>query len=548
MKRSLKLLLIALMCMSLCSCKIKKQLKDDIYIFYTSDVHCGVNDNLTMSSVKAMVNEAKSEHPYVTLVDMGDYIQGGALGVMSKGELIIKIMNAMEYDYVTLGNHEFDYGMEQLSKLMSMMDFQLVVANIRYTGSKENIFKDVPEYVIRDYDGTKVAFIGVDTPSCITSSTPMYFQEDGKYVYDFYGADDGKELAEKIQSVVDETRKKGADYVVLLSHLGTRTVDAPYDAISLIHNTNGIDVVLDGHAHVIITEDKYPNKDGDDVILSSVGTQLQAAGQLIIGKDGSVSTMLVESYDGKDPEIDKVIEESTSELNSILSQQIFTLDHEIWANDEEGVRMTRNRETPAGNFVADAYAMALEAQIGITNGGGVRTSIKPGTVTYQNLLDVNPFMNELICIEATGQQIYDALEYASSEVMSIYKLDGSPVGENGSFMSVSGLKYTVDTSIDSAVTVDADGMFAGYSSDARRVKDVYVLEVDGYQPLDLEKTYTVCSTDYVIIKNGNGLKAFDGCKIVNRGITDVESLIQFGGSIDDYSDLYKDVEGRITIK
>ncbi len=548
MKRMFKLLLIGLMCISITSCKIKKQLKDDIYIFYTSDVHCGIDENLTMSSLKALINDTKAEHPYVSLVDLGDYVQGGEFGALSKGEIIIKVMNKMGYDFVTFGNHEFDYGMEQLSKLISMMEFQPILANARYTGNKENVFKDVPEYVIKDYDGTKVAFIGVDTPTCKTSSTPAFFKEDGEFVYDFYSGDDGLELAEKVQSVVDEVRKKGADYVVAMTHLGASDSNVPYDSISFIHNTNGIDVVLDGHAHLLIVEDKYPNKDGEDVILSSVGTKLQTVGELIIGKDGSLTTMHVDSYDKKDGEIDQVIEEAQSELDVILDQEIFTIDHTIWMADEEGVRMSRNRETPAGNFVADAYGKIMDAQIGLTNGGGVRAAIPEGTVTYQNLLDVNPFMNELVCIEATGQQIFDALEYSSSEVQRIYKLDGAPVGETGGFLSVSGLKYTIDTSIDSAVTVDENGLFAGYSSDARRVKDVYVL-IDGeYEPLDLEKTYTVASNDYVILNNGNGLTAFDGCQIVSRGVTDINALIEYAQSIDDYTDLYKDVEGRITVE
>ena len=548
MKRMFKLLLIGLMCVSITSCKIKKQLKDDIYIFYTSDVHCGIDENLTMSSLKALINDTKAEHPYVSLVDLGDYIQGGEYGALSKGEIIIKVMNKMGYDFVTFGNHEFDYGMEQLSKLISMMEFQPILANVRYTGNKENVFKDVPEYVIKDYDGTKVAFIGVDTPTCITSATPAFFKEDGEFVYDFYSGDDGLELAEKVQSVVDEVRKKGADYVVAMTHLGASDSNVPYDSISFIHNTNGIDVVLDGHAHLLIVEDKYPNKDGEDVILSSVGTKLQAAGELIIGKDGSLTTMHVDSYDKKDGEIDQVVEEAQSELDVILDQEIFTIDHTIWMSDEEGVRMSRNRETPAGNFVADAYGKIMDAQIGLANGGGVRAAIPEGTVTYQNLLDVNPFMNELVCIEAAGQQIFDALEYNSSEVQRIYKLDGAPVGETGGFLSVSGLKYTIDTSIDSAVTVDENGLFAGYSSDARRVKDVYVL-IDGeYEPLDLEKTYTVASNDYVILNNGNGLTAFDGCQIVSRGVTDINALIEYAQSIDDYTDLYKDVEGRITVE
>ncbi len=114
MKRIVQLLVVMMMCLALCSCQIRKEQKDDIYIFFTSDVHCGVDENLTLASLKALVDDTKAEHPYVTLVDCGDYLQGGALGTLSKGSLAVELMNEMNYDIVTIGNHEFDYGMDAL--------------------------------------------------------------------------------------------------------------------------------------------------------------------------------------------------------------------------------------------------------------------------------------------------------------------------------------------------------------------------------------------------------------------------------------------------
>lgn len=549
MKKLIKFLFILLLCLSIGSCKQKKQLKDDIYIFYTSDIHCGVDENLTYPAVKAVINKTKEEHPYVAFVDCGDYIQGGSLGSLSKGELIIKLMNKMDYDAVTFGNHEFDYGMEQLSKLISMMEFQPLLCNEIYSGKKEDIFKDIPGYMIKDFDGVKVAFVGFTTPHAITSSTPVYFEEDGEIVYDFYSGDNGLQLAERVQGVVDEVRKQGADYVVALSHLGSVVEVSPYDSITLIRNTSGIDVVLDGHSHSMIVEDIYQNKEGKDVVLSSVGTKLQALGQLIIGKDGSITTMHIDQYAEKDATIEAEIDDAKAELDKILQQKIFTLDHDLWATDEEGIRMTRSRETPVANFVADAYRQVMGTQIAFVNGGGVRTSLNAGEVTYQNLMDVNPFLNELSSCYATGQQVLDALEFGAVSTEKLYKFDGAAVGENGNLLCPSGLKYTIDTSVESAVTLDSDEMFAGFSSDARRVKDVYVL-IDGeYQPIDPEKTYTVCSNDYVIFNSGGGNTIFKDCEpIVKAGETDLNALIDYAQSIDDFSGLYTDVEGRITIE
>lgn len=549
MKKLINIILIITMVFGLCSCKQTKQLEDDIYIFYTSDVHCGIEDNMTMSSLKALVDDTKAEHPYVALVDTGDYIQGGAIGMLSKGEIIIDVMNEMGYDVATFGNHEFDYGLDQLSKLMGMMKFQPTVCNIEYSGSKESIFKDVPKYVIKDFDGVKVAFIGVATPETVKDTNPSYYQEDGVYVYDFGGKEEGKQLAQRVQSTVDEVRKNGADYVVVLSHLGSADENVPCDSITLIGNTRGIDVVIDGHSHSVIVEDKYTNLDGEDVTLSSVGTKMEAIGQLIIGKDGSITTMHIQTYDKKNESIDSIIAEANNELNTILSQEISYTDHTIWMYDENGIRMARNRETPAGNFIADALRYETGADIGIVNGGGVRSGIPEGTITYQDLLNVCPFNNELVTVYATGQQIVDGLEYGANQTQAIYTLDEKPVGEFGTFMVVSGLKYTIDTSIESACLTDDNDMFIGYSSDARRVKDVYVLQDGEYVPIDLEKTYTVTGFDHTITNCGGGMTVFKDCEIVNTGaLVDVEALIEYTKSLDSFTDKYVGVEGRITIE
>ena len=185
---------------------------DDIYIFYTSDVHCGFEENLTLASVKSLVDVTKAEHEFVSLVDIGDYLQGGTLGSLSKGKLCIDLMNKTGYDIATVGNHEFDYGMEELAKRFAEADFDIVASNVIYSGSGKNIFADIPEYVIKDYGGTKIAFLGILTPQSILQSTPKYFMENGEFVYDFYSGSNGEDLYAKVQSLVDEAREQGAEY------------------------------------------------------------------------------------------------------------------------------------------------------------------------------------------------------------------------------------------------------------------------------------------------------------------------------------------------
>ena len=540
------ILLLSLVFMSGC----QKQQQDDIHIFFTSDVHCSVQENLGLASIKALVDEAREEHPYVTLVDTGDYIQGGTLGSLSKGKLIIDIMNDMEYDIVTIGNHEFDYGLEELDKRMDELNAEVVATNVEYTGSQSSIFKDVPEYVVKDYDGTKVGFIGILTPTTISQSTPKYFMEGDEFVYSFYIGNDGQDLYDKVQETVDTLRnKEKVKYVVALSHLGSVLSEEPYDSISLIANTEGIDAVLDGHSHSMIIEDVYPNKNGEDVILSSVGTKTQVLGELILGKDGSISIVQYEEYDKQDEKILESIAKANGEIENILSQKVCDLDFDLTIADEEGIRMTRSRETTAADFMADAFRYMLGADIAIVNGGGVRSKIEAGEVTYGDLLTVAPFQNSSALVNATGQQILDALEFGASKTEKIYKLDGNAVGENGAFIQVSGLKYTIDTSVESPILLDDNGFLTGFSEGERRVKDVYVLEGDEYVPLDPEKTYLVGGISYVLMNDGDGNTAFRGAEmILDNGMVDVEVLYQYLLDMGGFPDSYRTTEGRIAVK
>ena len=546
--KKLIIVLMLFISMTLTSC-VKKTLKDDIYIFFTSDIHCGVEENLGLPAVKAVVNDEKANHKYVTLVDIGDYLQGGAIGSLSNGKLIIDLMNDMEYDVATVGNHEFDYGMETLKERLNEASFDVVVSNIKYSGTKENVFENTKPYVIKDYDGIKVAFVGIVTPYSITDSTPKNFMEGDQFVYNFYSGENGTELFNRVQEVVDEARKSGADYVVALSHLGSTADCSPFDSISMIANTNGIDAVLDGHSHSIIVEDKYPNKDGKDVVLSSVGTKLQALGELIIGKDGSITTLHITEYNKKEEGIVLNLLAANKIIDDMLDIKLCDLDFDLNITDSEGIRIARSRECTVGNFVADAIRDYLQTDVAIVNGGGCRSGIKAGEITLRDLFNVNPFQNNTGSCYATGQQILDALEHSSRNTEGIYKLDGNAVGEEGGFLQVSGLKYTIDTSIESSVIKDENNMFVGFSNDNRRVKDVYVLQDGEYVPIDPEKTYTVASISYVLFGGGDGNIVFQNCeKIVDNGLVDVEVLKEYVEKCGGFLDIYRQTEGRITVK
>ena len=160
MKKVMKLIvMIVLMLCSACAdtqeSSADPAITDGIYIFYTSDVHCGVDDNLGFAKLKALVNDTKAEHENVLLADLGDYVQGGTIGALTRGSAIIELMNAMEYDIATVGNHEFDYGTERLGELLDMAEFDITLCNADYTGNAKSIFADIPPYIKAAFEDPK---------------------------------------------------------------------------------------------------------------------------------------------------------------------------------------------------------------------------------------------------------------------------------------------------------------------------------------------------------------------------------------------------------
>lgn len=535
--------ILMLICLSGC----QKQ-KQPIYVFYTSDVHCGVEDNFGLASAKSLVDECKAENNNVLFVDLGDFIQGANLGSMTKGESIIEIMNAMNYDYVTFGNHEFDYDMDHLKKLESQVKFQFVLSNAKYSGNKTSVFEGIPEYVIHDFNGTKIGFIGILSPSTPTTSTPVFFKEDGKFVYDFYSGNNGQELYDKVQSVVDELRKQKVDYVVALSHLGSAESYRPFDSISLIANTSGIDVVLDGHSHSIIIGDVYPNKEGKDVVLSSVGTKMENLGELIIDKDGKISTTLISTYDKQDQGILDVINKEKDKLKDILSKELCEVDFDLPMNDKDGIRLSRSRETTIGNFMTDAVRNHFESDIAIINAGSIRKGIDAGKVTYETIVDVNPFGDPMIMIKAKGQMILDALEFGAQATETITSLDGNAVGEFGGMVVASGLKYTINTNIKSTITLDQNNLMASIGEN-RRVSDVQVLQNGEYVDLVPEAYYTVSGCDYILTQNGDGNTAFDEAEIVETSTyTFTDVMVEHITENNGIPEQYRNLEGRIIVR
>lgn len=520
----------------------------DIYILFTSDVHCGANQGFGYAGLKEIKDNLEAQGYAVILVDNGDSIQGEAIGMLTEGESVIEIMNETGYDLWTPGNHEFDYGMEQFFKLVDMADFKVISCNFNKEG--ELLYSP---YAVLEAAGKKIGFVGVTTPTTFVSSTPDNFKnEEGEFIYGFLQDKSGELLYEAVQSAVDSARAEGAEYVYLMAHLGMNAKDAPWTYADVIEHTNGIDVVLDGHSHD--TEQVVmKNKDGEDVVRSACGTKLGAIGySYISAEEGIVDTNIwtwnnkvsMPELIGVDNPVSSKIESEMEDLNATLDKVIATAEVELTIfdpteTDSNGkpIRMVRRSETNAADFCADAYKVATGADIVLINGGGVRANIEKGEVTYGDVLSIAPFNNQLALIEATGQQILDALEFGVKDVPS----------EFGGFLQVSGLTYEFDVNIPSGCVVDETGMLTEINGE-RRVKNVLV----GGEPIDPEKTYKVGGFDYILTKNGDGNTAFNGATVINERIKpDSQALIEYiQGDLEGiigtgYEDPYG--EGRIVV-
>ncbi len=518
----------------------------DIVIIYTNDTHCEIDSALNFADVCAIEAIERAKGNEVIIVDVGDALQGSTVGAISKGEYIIEIMNEVGYDVAGLGNHEFDYQIPRLMELSQMADFPYTSANFVWAKDKTCVFE--PYYII-PIGEMDIAFISAVTPHTITDTAPEYFKdENGAFVYDFSNS----ALPDTIQENVDEATKKGADIVIALTHLGVNASDSPYTSKELISATSGIDAVLDAHSHTVIECEEHENEMGERVILSSTGSKFQNIGILRISND-EITTELVDAdykKDGIPQDGRAAFDKADSFINSIkaefeleLEKKIAVCESELTINNPEKYsveagpyREVRRGETNLGDFCADAYKAVLGCDIALINGGGVRDNIEKGDVSYGDLLDVNPFGNDLCVIEATGKQIIDALEHGAK----------SYPDEDGAFLQVSGLSYEIDESIPSSVQLDDNGIFTGVSGE-RRVKNV---KVDG-EAIDEAKLYTLGGSNFTLLNAGDGFSMFEGATVVADLIcTDIDALIKYaeetlGGVI---GELYENPHGDGRIK
>ena len=506
--------------------------EDSVVILYENDVHCSVDG---YAKIAAMKKELATSFDHTGVVSSGDFIQGGTLGAISRGEYIVDIINKIGYDAIALGNHEFDYRIERLNELRTKLNTKVLSCNIYKIGEEKSYFDP---YTIVTYGDVKIAYIGITTPETLTSSSPSQFMNDkGELIFTF----NESALGEMVQKNIDAAKAEGADYVILLSHIGYSETGELSDITDVIANTDGLDAVLDGHSHSVIPEMIVKDKSGDDVVLSSTGTKFEYIGKLTL-VDGKIDTELVktEEYTKIDDDVKACIDEINENYAVLGERKIATSEVDLITHDADGNRLVRLAETNIGNICSDAFREVFDVDIAYLNGGGIRAEIKAGDVTFNDIYSVFPFNNQVVVSEISGQTLLDMLEMA----MMLYP------AENGSFPHVSGITFSVNTSIPTPVKLDSNGFFVSVEGE-RRVYDVMIFDKasGSYKPLDVNANYTIAATNYFLIDRGSGMSMLANTKVLqNDGTLDVEVLERYivenlGGVIDER---YAEVDNRIT--
>ncbi len=522
-KKLLSLLLAVAMVMSLAlpaladnDVLIAPAPSDGITILYSNDVHTYIDKDVTYSKVAAL---KKSLGEGTLLVDAGDHIQGTAYGSMDKGETIIKLMNAAGYDLATLGNHEFDYGMDGCMNAIKWASFPYVSCNFYHEKNGTAGESVLDSYKVFEVGGKKIAFVGITTPESFTKSTPAYFQDGkGNYIYGIAGGKDGAELYAAVQKAIDAAAKE-ADYVIALGHLGDDPASDPWNSEDVIEHTTGLLAFIDGHSHSTVEGKQVKDKAGKTVMLTQTGSYFAALGRMTIAKDGTVTTKLLHGEDLKDLEADadvKAIEDAwMTKIDNQLGEKIGSISDTLDNYDADGNRLVRKQETNSGDFAADALYhlfdnMDMDVDLAVMNGGGVRNGAITGDITYKTCKEIHTFGNVACLIKVTGQQVLDALEWGAKDA------NAEGTRENGGFLQVSGIKYTINTAVPSTVQKNEKNVWVGGPTGQYRVSNVEVLnrKTGKYEPLKLDAHYNMAGYNYTLRNLGDGFAMFSGAENV----------------------------------
>ena len=395
-------------------------------ILHTNDVHGAVEGYAYIAQLKADY-EAKGAE--VILVDAGDFSQGTTYVSSTKGADAVTMMNAAGYDVVTLGNHEFDYGYAQLKENMSKAKFKVVCADV-FNEDGTPIFD--ASYTYTTKSGVKVGFFGMETPETQTKANPALIK--------------GLTFADKdafTKAAADQVAAlKDADVVICLAHLGVDAESAPYRSTDLYAAVKGIDFIVDGHSHTVMTK----GEKGEPI--QSTGTAFKNIGVIVIDdaskKIESNSLYEIKEDTAKDATVAAAAKTIVDRVNAEYG--VVFAKSEVELNGAKAPNGNRDVETNNGDLITDAMRWKVlqnkdgltvneDHVVAITNGGGIRAAIAKGDVTKKDINTVLPFGNTVAVVYVTGEQLLEALEASTFSTPTAV----------GGFPQVSGINFTIHT-------------------------------------------------------------------------------------------------------
>ena len=509
---------------------IPNDLSGKTIILHTNDVHGAVEGYAQASALKYEFIARGAE---VILADAGDYSQGTPYVSTTKGADAVTLMNYAGYDIATLGNHEFDFGYEQLQKNLSKAMYKTICADV--LDKNGNPIVD-PNYEYTTASGVKIGFFGMATPETQTKVNPANIKG-----ITFLSK---TELYPCAQQQIDALKADGCDIIVCLSHLGVDEESAPdgHRSVDLYANTTGIDIILDGHSHTVMTS----GLNGEPV--QSTGTKFANIGMVVIDNATKKieSNYLIKVDDGiiNAPIVESVAQSITDRVDTEYGVEFAQSEVDLNGQKDPGVR---TQETNLGDLIADALKWSVLKEgglkvkddhvIAITNGGGIRASISAGSVTKKDLNTVLPFGNTVAVVYINGEELLEALE------ASTYSTPGAV----GGFPQVSGIKFTINTSIPFA---QGEAYPASTYYKPASINRVTIESVNG-KPFSLTDKYAVVTNDFCAAGGdtyyvfGNASENFDTGIVMDEAVMDYVQT-KLGGKIT--SKDYGTVDGNIIIK
>lgn len=479
---------------------------EEITIFHTNDIHGRYtegNEHIQIGNLATL----KKETPNSILVDAGDCLHGLPLVNMDKGKDAMDLIKCAGYDYIAPGNHDFNYGKDRLFELSKSANsgentLKFLSANIFENGKKVFDSND-----IKEIDGIKIGFFGLSTQE--TKSKTGFKNVEGL---------EFRNPIESATEQVSELKRKGADVIVAICHIGTNSLSKP-NSIDIANEVQGIDLIIDGHSHT-----KFENgKQVGDTLIVSTGQYLENIGEVKLTLDtNDIENIKIENKSARligkeealryklDSNISKKVDEIKKQQEEILDKVIGVTKNTLDGSYEN----VRTKETNLGNLIGDILLDKTKADISLFNGGNIRDTIEKGNITRRDIVDVFPFSNTIVTKELTGIQIKDVLEHG----VKLYP------EKNSAFLQVGGISYHFDPK----------------QKEEEKITDILK---DG-EPLDLNKKYVVATNDY-IASGGDEFPCFSKEPILKEFGSLESIVIKY---IEYKKEISKSIDGRISIK